>query len=59
MPDQALKTARQILRRVVCECGCTCSEHAGNEREPARLRPCCECDCERFRPVRFTVERAS
>lgn len=55
--DRALRTAKKILDRVVCECGHVESEHSSHS-EP---HECCNemCDCMGFDPVKFTVERAS
>jgi hypothetical protein len=55
--DRALKAAREILDRVVCECG-----HLETDHVPVNhkyLGECADCDCKRFAPVRFRVERAS
>jgi hypothetical protein len=54
--DAALRTAREILARSVCECG-----HMGGDHIPAsayQLGECADCDCGRFKPVKFRVERA-
>jgi hypothetical protein len=59
--DDAVITAREILADSVCECGDLCSDHAGApDLTPRDQRECCAdgCDCQEFRAVRFTVERA-
>lgn len=51
--DRALKTAREILAKTVCECGCVVADHATS----LSGKPCGTCECDRFRPVRFRVAR--
>jgi len=51
--DKALKTAKEILYRTVCECGCLATEHEASEDQR-----CVNCGpCVRFRAVRFFVDR--
>lgn len=63
--DRAVITARDIIDRIVCECGHVESEHAGREGDSPRvcqgyrLRGDFRCRCVEFRPVRFTVERVA
>lgn len=53
--DQALATARQILKLGICECGCTKDEHLNIGANTTCRTDLCLCMA--FRPVRFKVER--
>jgi hypothetical protein len=52
--DRALATARDILHKAVCECGCLETEHGVG---PARRCYGKGCACTRFKAVRFYVVR--
>ena len=68
--DMALQTARALLEAAVCECGHESEDHwhvTGTYRSEAPhqlarflMTPakCFHCECQEFRPVRFTVRRA-
>lgn len=54
--DRALRTAREVLAGLVCECGHVESEHQMfTESSKCAVKPC---RCREFRAVTFTVERA-
>jgi hypothetical protein len=58
--DLALKTAREVLRKAVCECGCLESEHHIVRRANGTLDcsgNCAVCACPKFRAVAFYVVR--
>jgi NAD-dependent DNA ligase len=52
--DKALKTAKGILHRTVCECGCLSTEHEASEDQRCLGE---SCPCLRFKAVRFFIER--
>lgn len=51
--DKALKTAREILHRTICECGCIVVDHEASEDQ--RCRNCGT--CLQFKAVRFFIDR--
>lgn len=56
--DAALETALDLLDGTICECGCVDAEHVPLEPYGETMGACATCDCEKFRPVAFTVTRA-
>jgi len=57
--DAAVLTARDLLNRLVCECGHVESEHDEHRRRCKPAQDDATCRCREFRPVRFRVERWS
>lgn len=57
MRDDAITTAREILHKLVCECGHIESEHLRIPPPPDTCHGSETCRCQEFRPVTFVVKR--